>query len=70
MAMLVGVPKEIKDNEYRVGAVPSTVRELTDKGHGVIVEAGAGLGAGLPDADYQAAGRRDRRRGRWRLRPC
>jgi len=56
MAMLVGVPKEIKDNEYRVGAVPSTVRELTDKGHGVIVEAGAGLGAGLPDADYQAAG--------------
>ena len=56
MAMLVGVPKEIKDNEYRVGAVPSTVRELTDKGHGVIVEAGAGLGAGLPDADYRAAG--------------
>ena len=56
MAMLVGVPKEIKDNEYRVGAVPSTVRELTDKGHGVIVEAGAGLGAGLPDADYKAAG--------------
>jgi alanine dehydrogenase len=56
MAMLVGVPKEIKDNEYRVGAVPSTVRELTDKGHGVIVEAGAGLGAGHPDADYKAAG--------------
>jgi alanine dehydrogenase len=56
MAMLVGVPKEIKDNEYRVGAVPSTVRELTDKGHGIIVEAGAGLGAGLPDADYKAAG--------------
>jgi len=56
MAMLVGVPKEIKDNEYRVGVVPSTVRELTDKGHGVIVEAGAGLGAGLPDADYKAAG--------------
>src|SRR5438132_7320554 len=54
--MLVGVPKEIKDNEYRVGLVPSTVRELTDKGHQVIVETSAGLGAGLPDADYQAAG--------------
>src|SRR5437667_9131860 len=54
--MRVGVPKEIKDNEYRVGLVPSTVRELTDKGHQVIVETNAGLGAGLADADYQAAG--------------
>jgi alanine dehydrogenase len=54
--MLVGVPKEIKDNEYRVGVVPSTVRELTDKGHRVMVETGAGVGAGLPDADYRAAG--------------
>jgi alanine dehydrogenase len=54
--MLVGVPKEIKDNEYRVGLVPSTVRELTDKGHRVIVEQNAGVGAGLTDADYQAAG--------------
>jgi alanine dehydrogenase len=54
--MLVGVPKEIKDNEYRVGLVPSTVRELTDKGHRVMVESGAGVGAGLPDADYRAAG--------------
>jgi alanine dehydrogenase len=54
--MLIGVPKEIKDNEYRVGLVPSTVRELTDKGHRVMVEAGAGAGAGLPDADYRAAG--------------
>jgi alanine dehydrogenase len=54
--MLVGVPKEIKDNEYRVGIVPSTVRELTDKGHQVLVETGAGIGAGLPDGDYQASG--------------
>jgi len=54
--MLLGVPKEIKDNEYRVGLVPSTVRELTEKGHQVLVEAGAGAGAGLPDADYRAAG--------------
>jgi alanine dehydrogenase len=54
--MLVGVPKEIKDNEYRVGIVPSTVRELTDKGHQVLVETGAGIGAGLPDGDYQVSG--------------
>ena len=54
--MLVGVPKEIKDNEFRVGIVPSTVRELTEKGHQVLVETGAGVGAGLPDADYKAAG--------------
>jgi alanine dehydrogenase len=54
--MLVGVPKETKDNEYRVGAVPSSVRELVDGGHRVLIEAGAGLGAGLTDADYTAAG--------------
>lgn len=54
--MLVGVPKEIKDSEYRVGIVPSTARELADKGHRVLVETGAGSGAGLPDADYNAAG--------------
>jgi alanine dehydrogenase len=54
--MRIGVPKEIKDNEYRVGIVPSTVRELTDNGHEVLVETGAGTGAGLPDADYRAAG--------------
>jgi alanine dehydrogenase len=54
--MLVGVPKEIKDNEYRVGLVPSTVRELTDKGHHLLVETGAGSGAGLPDSDYKLAG--------------
>jgi alanine dehydrogenase len=54
--VLVGVPKEIKDNEYRVGLVPSTVRELTVKRHRVLVERNAGLGAGLSDADYAAAG--------------
>jgi alanine dehydrogenase len=53
--MLVGVPKETKDNEFRVGLVPSTVRELTAKGHQVIVEKGSGIGAGLTDADYRAA---------------
>jgi alanine dehydrogenase len=54
--MLVGVPKEIKDNEYRVGLVPSTVRELTAKKHRVLVETGAGVGAGLPDSAYESAG--------------
>jgi alanine dehydrogenase len=54
--MLVGVPKEIKDHEYRVGIVPSSVRELTAAGHRVLVQSQAGVGAGLSDADYQAAG--------------
>jgi alanine dehydrogenase len=54
--MLIGVPKEIKDNEYRVGLVPSTVRELTLKGHRVLIEKEAGLGAGLADEAYAAAG--------------
>ncbi len=54
--MLVGVPKETKDSEYRVGLVPSTVRELTASGHQVIVERNAGLAVGLTDADYQAVG--------------
>jgi alanine dehydrogenase len=54
--MLVGVPKEIKDNEFRVGLVPSTVRELTASGHKVLVESNAGVGAGLTDDDYKASG--------------
>ena len=44
VAMLVGVPREIKDNEYRVGIVPSTVRELADKGHQVVIENSGGGG--------------------------
>jgi alanine dehydrogenase len=54
--MRIGVPKEIKDNEYRVGLVPATVRELSAHGHRVLVEKDAGLGAGLSDAEYAAAG--------------
>src|SRR5262249_18144551 len=54
--MLVGVPKEIKDSEYRVGLVPSAVRELTRNGQQVLVERSAGLGAGLSDADYRSVG--------------
>jgi alanine dehydrogenase len=54
--MLVGVPKEIKDNEYRVGLVPATVQELSARGHEILVEKDAGAGAGLSDSDYAAAG--------------
>lgn len=54
--MLIGVPKEIKDHEYRVGLVPSSIRELVLHGHEVLVERNAGLGAGLTDLEYEAAG--------------
>jgi alanine dehydrogenase len=54
--VLVGVPKEIKDNEYRVGLIPSTVAELTARGHRVLVETHAGEGAGLGDEEYRSAG--------------
>ncbi len=54
--MLVGVPKEIKTHEYRVGLVPSSVRELVHHGHRVLVESGAGEGVGCDDAAYRAAG--------------
>jgi alanine dehydrogenase len=54
--VLVGVPKEIKVREYRVGLVPANVRELVDRGHQVIVEAGAGAGVGVFDGDYVSAG--------------
>ncbi len=54
--MLIGVPREIKVHEYRVGLVPAGVGELTAAGHQVIVETGAGEGIGLCDAEYRAAG--------------
>ena len=54
--MLIGVPKEIKVREYRVGLVPANVGELTHHGHQVIVERGAGEGIGVGDAQYEAAG--------------
>ncbi len=54
--MLVGVPKEIKNHEYRVGLMPGSVRELTAAGHRVIVEVGAGTGAGYDDEQYMAVG--------------
>ena len=54
--MLIGVPKEIKDNEFRVGLTPSSVAELIHNGHKVLVQTGAGLGSGLSDEEYVAAG--------------
>ena len=54
--MLVGVPREIKDNEFRVGLTPSTVRELVGHGHKVIVETNAGAVIDLDDDRYRAAG--------------
>jgi alanine dehydrogenase len=54
--VIVGIPKEVKDSEYRVAATPEGVRELTRAGHDVVVEAGAGVGSALPDAEFEAAG--------------
>lgn len=54
--MRIGVPREIKNHEYRVALTPSGARELADRGHTVVVEQGAGDGAGFADSAYQAAG--------------
>jgi alanine dehydrogenase len=54
--MRIGVPKEIKIQEYRVGLVPAAVRELTAAGHSVMVQSGAGAGIGCNDADYRSVG--------------
>ena len=54
--MLIGVPKEIKVREYRVGLTPTSVRELTAIGHEILIESGAGAGIGMNDADYERAG--------------
>ena len=54
--MLIGVPKEIKNNEFRVGLTPPSVHELVVRGHRVIVQTGAGAGIGLTDEQYAAAG--------------
>lgn len=54
--MRIGVPKEIKNHEYRVGATPQSVQEYVARGHEVVVETNAGIGIGADDAAYQAAG--------------
>ena len=54
--MIIGVPKEIKDQEFRVGMTPVGARELVKAGHVVLIEAEAGVGSGFEDADYKEAG--------------
>ena len=54
--MLIGVPKEIKDNEYRVGMVPPNIREVIHHGQKVIVQSGAGAEIGFDDAAYEKVG--------------
>jgi alanine dehydrogenase len=56
--MVIGVPREIKAEENRVAVVPGGTRTLTDKGHDVVIESGAGSGSGFSDADYEQAGAR------------
>ena len=56
--MRIGVPTEIKSNEFRVGLVPGSVRELTARGHEVLVQSGAGIGISADDASYEKAGAR------------
>ncbi|HKP86652.1 MAG TPA: alanine dehydrogenase [Blastocatellia bacterium] len=54
--MIVGLPKEVKDNEYRVGLVPAGVKALTIAGHSVLIQKSAGEGSGIADREYKAAG--------------
>ena len=54
--MRIGVPREIKNHEYRVGLTPASVQELVGHGHVVLVESGAGDAIGYDDASYRQAG--------------
>ena len=54
--MLIGVPREIKNHEYRVAITPAGVHELTGRGHEVFVEHDAGLGSSITDEEYREAG--------------
>jgi alanine dehydrogenase len=56
--VIIGVPREIKDNEYRVGIVPGGVEELVSAGHLVLIEKGAGQGSGISNQDFAEAGAR------------
>jgi len=53
--MIVGIPKEIKTEEFRVAITPAGARELTDGGHTVLIETGAGIGSGFADEEYRKA---------------
>lgn len=54
--MIIGIPKEIKPDEYRVALIPAGVEEMLKHGHAVLVEKGAGVGSGIPDQEYKKAG--------------
>ena len=54
--MIVGIPREVKDHEYRVAATPEGVRELVDAGHTVLIEEGAAAGSSLSEERYKRAG--------------
>jgi alanine dehydrogenase len=56
--LIIGIPREIKDNEYRVAVVPGGVEEMVHAGNEVLIEKGAGLGSGIPDAEFREAGAR------------
>ncbi|MZG12246.1 alanine dehydrogenase, partial [Streptomyces sp. SID5914] len=56
--MKVGIPREVKNNEFRVAITPAGVHELVRHGHQVVVEHGAGVGSSIPDEEYVAAGAR------------
>ena len=65
--MIIGVPKEVKDNEARVGVTPAGVKALAEAGHTVLVETQAGEQSGFPDKQLSGCGRGDRGRCRVRL---
>ena len=54
--MIIGVPAEVKNNEYRVGMIPAGVRQLVKAGHNVLVQKDAGEGSGVTNAEYEEAG--------------
>lgn len=54
--MILGVPKEIKNNEFRVGLTPQSIKALVKNNHEIIVESNAGIGSGFSDDDYLSAG--------------
>ena len=54
--MIIGVPREIKDKEFRVGIVPEGVQKLSESGHTVLIESGAGIGSAIDDKEFAAAG--------------
>ena len=54
--MLIGIPREVKNNEFRVAITPAGVHELVDRGHRVLIEASAGVGSAVSDDDYRVVG--------------